>query len=138
MQPPSGFPLNGKGFPTVFKPVSSTILFLLVSAWEPFFSFGILHLPETLKLPGKGVWFLNGKASSQGYNAMNEFDTKIGGHVVADGIDVLQVNVGLKCNQACTHCHLRSSPARNETMSWETMERVLDLADQARDRKSVV
>lgn len=63
---------------------------------------------------------------------MNEFDTKIGGHVMADGIDILQVNVGLKCNQSCTHCHLRCSPARDETMSWETMERVLDLADQAK------
>ncbi len=51
---------------------------------------------------------------------------------MADGIDILQVNVGLKCNQSCTHCHLRCSPARGETMSWETMERVLDLAGQAK------
>ena len=51
---------------------------------------------------------------------------------MVDGIDILQVNIGLKCNQSCSHCHLSCSPARNETMSWETMERVLDLADEAK------
>ncbi|MGL1863958.1 MAG: arsenosugar biosynthesis radical SAM protein ArsS [Pseudodesulfovibrio sp.] len=61
---------------------------------------------------------------------MNEFDTKTGGPVIADGIEILQVNVGLTCNQACIHCHLRCSPARKESMSWETMEHVLALADQ--------
>ncbi len=61
---------------------------------------------------------------------MNEFDKKIGGPVMADSIDVLQVNVGLKCNQACVHCHLACSPARNESMSWETMEKIIELADE--------
>ncbi len=61
---------------------------------------------------------------------MNEFDTKTGGPVIADGIDILQVNVGLTCNQACIHCHLSCSPARKESMSWETMKQVLALADQ--------
>ena len=65
---------------------------------------------------------------------MNEFDIKTGGPVMAAGIDVLQVNVGLKCNQNCTHCHLNCSPARDETMSMDTMERVLDLAAQAKPR----
>jgi radical SAM/Cys-rich protein len=60
---------------------------------------------------------------------MNEFDKKIGGVITAEGIDTLQVNVGLACNQACTHCHLNCSPARQEAMSWETMERVIALAD---------
>jgi len=63
---------------------------------------------------------------------MNEFDMKTGGPVIADGIDILQVNVGLKCNQSCIHCHLSCSPARSETMSLEIMERVLDLADQVK------
>ena len=29
---------------------------------------------------------------------------------------VLQLNVGLYCNQACSHCHVDSSPLRTETM----------------------
>lgn len=43
---------------------------------------------------------------------------------------ILQVNVGLKCNQFCTHCHLDAGPARKEMMSWQVMEQVADLACQ--------
>ena len=34
-------------------------------------------------------------------------------------IETLQVNIGLKCNQACKHCHVNSSPLRTEKMSYE-------------------
>ena len=34
-------------------------------------------------------------------------------------IETLQINIGLKCNQACKHCHVNSSPLRNEKMSYE-------------------
>ena len=40
---------------------------------------------------------------------------------------MLQVNVGLYCNQACNHCHVESSPKRTETMSDETVARVLQV-----------
>ena len=40
---------------------------------------------------------------------------------------MLQVNVGLYCNQACTHCHVESSPKRTETMSTDTVDRILQL-----------
>lgn len=40
----------------------------------------------------------------------------------------LQVNLGLRCNLACTHCHLAASPQRSESMGWETMAAVLELA----------
>jgi len=49
-------------------------------------------------------------------------------------IDTIQVNVGLKCNQQCRHCHVAASPARLEMMTWETMEHVLDAARQVRCR----
>lgn len=61
---------------------------------------------------------------------MNQFDEKTGGPITASGIDVVQVNVGLACNQACAHCHLSCSPGRKEFMSWETMEHVLALAEK--------
>ncbi len=50
------------------------------------------------------------------------------GTLHAKNLDTIQVNTGLLCNQACTHCHLRCSPARKELMDWETMSLVLDLA----------
>mmetsp|Transcript_82760 Transcript_82760/g.208339 ORF Transcript_82760/g.208339 Transcript_82760/m.208339 type:complete len:481 (+) Transcript_82760:64-1506(+) len=40
---------------------------------------------------------------------------------------VLQINIGLYCNQACTHCHVESSPLRKEMMSLEVVERCLFL-----------
>jgi len=40
---------------------------------------------------------------------------------------MLQVNVGLYCNQACTHCHVESSPKRTETMSSETVDRIIEV-----------
>jgi radical SAM/Cys-rich protein len=47
----------------------------------------------------------------------------------ADSLHTIQVNIGLKCNLTCHHCHVNSSPKRKEIMEWKTMEAVLDLAD---------
>jgi radical SAM/Cys-rich protein len=63
---------------------------------------------------------------------VNAFDEKIGGPLLAADMDILQVNVGLKCNQACTHCHLECSPAREEIMDLPTLQRVADLAKAVR------
>jgi len=40
----------------------------------------------------------------------------------------LQVNVGLLCNQSCSHCHLNAGPARRELMSPDIMDNVVDIA----------
>lgn len=42
-------------------------------------------------------------------------------------IETLQVNVTLKCNQACLHCHVDSSPKRTEQMSKETVDKCLEI-----------
>jgi len=39
----------------------------------------------------------------------------------------LQVIIGLYCNQACTHCHVESSPLRKEQMSQDVIQRCLHL-----------
>ena len=44
-----------------------------------------------------------------------------------DHIDTLQINIGLKCNMACKHCHVESSPARTEEMSKETLSQCLQV-----------
>ncbi len=43
----------------------------------------------------------------------------------ADGIEVLQVNVGKVCNQTCQHCHVDAGPDRRENMSREVAEACL-------------
>ncbi|KAI3426961.1 hypothetical protein D9Q98_006905 [Chlorella vulgaris] len=44
---------------------------------------------------------------------------------------VLQLNIGLYCNQACRHCHVESSPMRTEMMSHEVAERCVQLMEEA-------
>ena len=39
----------------------------------------------------------------------------------------LQVNGTKRCNLACHHCHVESSPKRTEAMDLRTVERVLEL-----------
>jgi radical SAM/Cys-rich protein len=41
-------------------------------------------------------------------------------------LEVLQINIGLRCNLACLHCHVNSNPYRKEKMSEETIELVLE------------
>jgi len=40
-------------------------------------------------------------------------------------LDILQVNLGYRCNQSCLHCHVNAGPQRNEMMSRETVADVL-------------
>lgn len=49
-------------------------------------------------------------------------------------IGVLQVNLGLKCNQQCAHCHVSASPDRAEAMDWHTMELVVAAARVSRPK----
>ncbi len=41
------------------------------------------------------------------------------------GTDTLQANLGYRCNQSCTHCHVAASPQRTEEMSSATVELLL-------------
>jgi radical SAM/Cys-rich protein len=41
-------------------------------------------------------------------------------------VEVLQVNVGKLCNQACKHCHVDASPRRTEVMTPEVAGQVLE------------
>ena len=44
----------------------------------------------------------------------------------------LQVNLGYRCNQACTHCHVEAGPQRTEEMDNATLDLVLQfLKDRA-------
>ena len=51
--------------------------------------------------------------------------------------EVLQLNVGLYCNQACSHCHVESSPKRTEVMSLEVAQRCIDIMRNSPSIKSV-
>ena len=36
-------------------------------------------------------------------------------------LDTLQVNLGYRCNQSCSHCHVNAGPTRTETMAADTI-----------------
>ncbi|MAR92472.1 MAG: radical SAM protein [Pseudomonadales bacterium] len=41
--------------------------------------------------------------------------------------EILQLNLGYRCNLSCTHCHVNAGPRRTEAMSWETAQQVLQV-----------
>lgn len=45
-------------------------------------------------------------------------------------VDILQVNLGKKCNQTCKHCHVDAGPERKEMMPDAVIEAVLALLEK--------
>lgn len=45
-------------------------------------------------------------------------------------LDVLQMNIGRKCNLICKHCHVNAGPVRTEEMSREVMDACLTFAKE--------
>ncbi len=70
--------------------------------------------------------------------AHNDFDRKVtelkGRELETTDLQTLQLNIGLRCNHLCTHCHLSASPDRDEMMDWETMEIIIRMARAARPK----
>ena len=46
--------------------------------------------------------------------------------ITRNKIETLQVNVGYKCNQTCTHCHVNAGPNRKEMMTNDNVAVVFD------------
>jgi radical SAM/Cys-rich protein len=45
-------------------------------------------------------------------------------------LELLQVNVGYRCNQSCVHCHVNAGPQRTETMPPQVIEDVVAFLPQ--------
>jgi radical SAM/Cys-rich protein len=48
--------------------------------------------------------------------------------LTATKINVLQINVGKRCNLSCRHCHVDAGPGRTEIMSREILNSCLEIA----------
>ncbi len=55
------------------------------------------------------------------------FSKKINCSLIKQKITVLQINLGRKCNLACTHCHVEASPKRIEELSPEICQQIIEL-----------
>lgn len=51
------------------------------------------------------------------------------GPLRADGIRVLQINLGKRCNQTCRHCHVDAGPDRTEVMPDRLVDACLDFLE---------
>jgi radical SAM/Cys-rich protein len=52
--------------------------------------------------------------------------------LVRERTHTLQINVGLRCNQICKHCHLNAGPGRTENMGKEIVKQVISYAERSR------
>ena len=62
------------------------------------------------------------------------FENKLAEHridVTRKPLEILQVNVGKLCNQACHHCHVEAGPKRTEIMEKKTVDRLIELLEQS-------
>ncbi|MEH1826232.1 MAG: arsenosugar biosynthesis radical SAM (seleno)protein ArsS [Nostoc sp.] len=55
------------------------------------------------------------------------FNHKLSSPLTKKGITVLQINLGKRCNLACTHCHVEAGPKRTEELSPEICEQLISL-----------
>eukprot|EP00210_Caulerpa_lentillifera_P004404 g4202.t1 len=47
--------------------------------------------------------------------------------LIRSPVKIFQLNIGLYCNQACSHCHVESSPMRTEMMDRKIADRCIEL-----------
>jgi len=70
-------------------------------------------------------------------DSLTPFSKKIAASLTKDKIAVLQINLGRKCNLACTHCHVEASPKRTEELSPEVCQQIIALIDRFAQIKTV-
>ena len=58
------------------------------------------------------------------------FNKKTATPLTKNKITVLQINLGRKCNLACTHCHVEASPKRTEELSSEVCQQLIELINR--------
>lgn len=49
----------------------------------------------------------------------------------ATGIEILQINVGKRCNQTCRHCHVDAGPDRKEVMPRAVIEAIFSFMERS-------
>lgn len=50
--------------------------------------------------------------------------------LTATNVNILQINVGKRCNLSCRHCHVDAGPGRTEIMSREILNACLEIAKE--------
>lgn len=62
--------------------------------------------------------------------ALTNFSKRLGTALSKKQITVLQINLGKRCNLACSHCHVEAGPKRTEELSPEVCRQLIELIQQ--------
>ena len=55
--------------------------------------------------------------------------------ITRNSLEILQVNLGYKCNLSCTHCHVNAGPSRLEQMNKKNVDAVVEFMHSSDVRK---
>ncbi|KAB8317674.1 radical SAM/Cys-rich domain protein [Tolypothrix campylonemoides VB511288] len=69
--------------------------------------------------------------------ALTPFQQKLASPLTKKGITVLQINLGKRCNLACTHCHVEAGPKRTEELSPEICQQLIEIIQRFPEIKIV-
>lgn len=69
--------------------------------------------------------------------AVTPFRKKLNSPLTKSQIRVLQINLGKRCNLACTHCHVEAGPKRKEELSPDVCEQLVELIRRFPQLKTV-
>ncbi|AFY68540.1 Radical SAM domain protein [Thalassoporum mexicanum PCC 7367] len=67
------------------------------------------------------------KAIATSADKVTPFTQKLGEPLTKQEITVLQINLGKRCNLACSHCHVEAGPKRTEELSPEVCEQLIEV-----------
>ena len=62
--------------------------------------------------------------------AIAPFEKTLGAPLTKQSINVLQINLGRRCNLSCSHCHVDASPHRTEELSPEVCDQLLEVINR--------
>lgn len=65
------------------------------------------------------------------------FERKLKAPLKKEEITVLQINLGKRCNLACTHCHVEAGPKRTEELTPEICHQLIQLIEKFPQIKTV-
>ena len=60
-------------------------------------------------------------------SGVTPFVRKVGAPLQKSKVNTLQINLGRRCNLACTHCHVEAGPNRTEELTPETCDRLVEM-----------
>jgi radical SAM/Cys-rich protein len=70
------------------------------------------------------------KTSAAQSQKVTPFNAKLQTPLSKQQITVLQINLGRRCNLACTHCHVEASPKRTEELSPQICEQLIEVINR--------